>query len=351
MKIAFFALNQNFCGSILEALESKHIVKIYVKDPHPHVNFANITGLINWCDLIYCDFIQEPMPEITHLQYLDKPLVARMDGIDIMNHEIVDWRKVSALILMPIQEKRLMRLRALWSQAHPKYNLPKLPKKILRRNVGIDLNLFQPNYQRKPGHKIVLHASVVRDTKGVYEAIQTFYELTQQVGTGMHHQHPWQMTIIGDWETGWKAAERQEYVMSCQELIESLQFPPGRLGIIPRNLSRNEWSQYLKDEADFYWCFSHREGFPNSLGEGMASGVVPIMNHFYGADLIHPKKFICRSPTDILTKTLMFGDLPEEERQELRREARAHIEQYDRYKVAVEIRELCEEVYSECHKN
>jgi len=341
MKIAFFALNQNFCGSILEELQAHHTVKIYQKNPHAHINFANITGLINWCDLIYCDFIQEPMPEISQLQYLDKPLVARMDGIDVMNHEIVDWANVSALVLMPVQAKRLKRLRGLWHKQHQGMKLPKLPE-TLELNIGIDLNLFQPNYQREPGYNIVLHASVIRDTKGVYEAIQTFYELLRK-----QPEKPWHLTIIGQWEKGWKAAQRQEYVMSCQELIETLNFPPNRLGVIPDNLPRPKWAQYLRNEPDFYWCFSHREGFPNSLGEGMASGIIPIMNHFYGAELIHPEKFICESPTEILEKTIEYGEMDKEVRQQLRKEARAHIEQYDRYKTAVEIRKLCEKVYSE----
>ena len=347
MNIAFFALNQSFCGSILEELQAKHTVRNFKPSGVKAHDYANIVGLINWCDLIYCDFIQTPMPEITQLQFLDKPLVARMDGIDIMNHLIVDWRKVSALILMPIQEKRLERLRRIWRKENPEKKLPPLPKKILKRNVGIDLSLFQPNLQKEPGYKIVLHATVIRDTKGVYEAIQSFNRLLEVYGRTESSEIPWQLTIIGQWEGGYQWPERQEYVMCCQELIEDLQFPPGRIGIIKGNLSRQRWAQYLKEEADFYWCFSKREGFPNSVGEACASGVVPVMNKFYGAELIYPPEFLCKSPTEIIERTIEFGFLSKDRRQEFRKAARAHIEQFDRYRTAVEIRELCEEIFSE----
>ena len=347
MKIAFVALNQNFCGSILEELESKHTVKNFRPSGNMSLDYFNLMGLINWCDLIYCDFIQTPMPEITHMQSLGKPLVARMDGIDILNHRMVDWRNVSALVLMPIQEKRLNRLRRTWTAANPGQKLLPLPKNILKRNVGIDLRKFQPDLKKKPEYKIVLHATVIRDTKGVYEAIQTFHKLLEE-----DPGKPWQFTIIGQWEGGYLWPQRREYVMCCQELIEDLQFPQGRLGIIPTNLSRSSsgsswksWPRYLKNEADFYWCFSKREGFPNSLGEGMASGVVPVMNKFYGAELLYPDEFLCSSPHEILEKTIEFGNLSEEERQNLRREVRAHIEKFDRHKTAVDIRTLCEEVY------
>lgn len=341
MKIAFFALNQNFCGSILEELQAKHTVRNFKPSGVKAHDYANMTGLINWCDIIYCDFIQSPMPEITQLQFLEKPLVARMDGIDILNHVSVDWRKVSALVLMPVQKKRLGRLRWMW-EAENKKKLSPLPKRILERNIGIDLSLFQPNYQRPPGYQIVLHATVIRDTKGVYEALQCFKRLIEE-----DEKNPWQLTIIGQWEGGYQWPERQEYVMSCQELIEDLNFPPGRLGVIRGNLSREKWAEYLKDQADFYWCFSKREGFPNSLGEACASGIIPVINRFYGAELIYPAETLSRSPSEIVEKTLSIGELPAEEKQRLRQQARKHIEQYDQHKTAVEIRELCEEIFSE----
>lgn len=339
MKIAFFALNQNFCGDILEELRAWHTVRLWKKVRDPAMNWANIMGLLNWCDLAYFDFIQEPFPEITQLQHLErsKPfIVTRMDGIDILNHDSVDWRKVDALVLMPVQEKRLERLRTLLRESE-KLNLPPLPKRILRRNVGIDLKLFTPDYH-VPGYSIVLHSSVIRETKRVYTAIQLFYELITE-----DRDRPWTLTVIGQWAGGWQWPKRLEYVMCVGELIESLDFPKDRLFIQMQNFSRPQWAEYIR-KRDVYWCTSFREGFPNSMGEAAASGVWPISNWFYGAERIYPAENLCKTPGDVIDKTIAWGQLEKDAKRLQGMTMRKWMEQFDRHKTAVEIRELCEEV-------
>ena len=83
MKIAFFALNQNFCGTILEELRAHHTLKNYRPLGNAALDWANIKGLIDWADLVYCDFVQSPCPEISQMQWMNKPFVARMDGMKI----------------------------------------------------------------------------------------------------------------------------------------------------------------------------------------------------------------------------------------------------------------------------
>jgi len=348
MKIAFFALNQNFCGSILEELQSHHQVRVWKKRGHEPLDWANLIGLIDWCDLIYCDFIQTPCPEITALDWLDKPLVARMDGIDIMNHVNVDWRKVTALILMPVQELRLSKLRGDWEKKNNR-RLTKLPKIIKRWNIGIDLDLFEPNYDREPWYEIVLHSSVMRETKRVYTALQVFDDLIRR------DDKPWHLSLIGTWEGGWNWQNRKEYVMALHELIDQFDFKiqkaviPGsydsdeRLSIIP-NLDRNSWAASLTERWDVIWGPSFREGFPNSIGEGAASGVWPLINRFYGAELIYPEENICRSPIELMEKTIAWGNLSTEEKIQKKYFIRKHIEQYDRQRTARDVRLLCEEL-------
>ena len=368
MKIAFFAWNPNFCGSILEELRNHHQVKVWKprgfakrSTPPPlrkdakwfapeGFEFANITGLINWCDVIYCDFIQRPCLEISQLQWLDKPMVVRMDGIDIMNHININWEKVFALILMPVQEKRLMRLRKEWEKTDMK--LIELPKKILRRNIGIDLTLFNYNRLETPivfgtgpeileksrvssGYKIIYHTNVMRSVKNPYIILQCFRELLNR------DDKPWHLTFIGDWEKGWETMARAEYVMCLRELREEIEIPEKSIDFIP-NAPRNTWAQALPS-YNVIWGYSHREGFPNSIGEACASGVYPIMNHFYGAETIYPDQYLVQSPLGLVEKTIAWGNMTEEEKLNAKHAVRHHIEQYDRHKVAREIRELCEE--------
>jgi len=338
MKIAFFALNQNFCGSIIEEMEAHHQVKNWNKRGHDQLDWANITGLIDWCDVIYCDFIQTPCPEISGLDALNKPMVVRMDGIDIMNHVNVNWNNVSAAVIMPVQLKRLTRLRREWERKNNR-PLTKLPKLVKEWNVGIDLDLFKPEKKRTPGYNIVLHSSVMRATKRVYTALQVFAELVER-----DEDKPWKLTLIGTWEGGWDWNNRKEYVMALHELVEQLNLGD-RLDIMP-NLKRPEWATLLP-HFDVIWGPSFREGFPNSVGEGSAAGVWPLINRFYGAELLYPLQNICKSPIELLEKTIEWGDLSDEVKIAIRGDMRKHIEQYSRQETARNIRLLCEEVCGE----
>lgn len=335
MKIAFFALNQNFCGSILEEMRAHHQVKNWSKYGVEGMDWANIKGLVDWCDVIYCDFIQTPCAELTRMQWLLKPMVVRMDGIDIMNHVNMNWNKVTAAVIMPVQQKRLTRLRWEWEEKN-KRPLTKLPKIVKAWNVGIDLDLFTPDYSRAPGYEIVLHSSVMRSTKRVYTALQVFAELIER------DDKPWNLSLIGTWEGGWNWKNRKEYVMSLHELVEQLDL--GDRLIISPNANRGAWAVNLREKFDVIWGPSFREGFPNSVGEACASGVWALINRFYGAELLYKEENICKSPIELMEKTIKWGNLGDDAKIMAKRHIRKHIEQFSRQETAKNIRLLCEEV-------
>ncbi|MBA7612103.1 hypothetical protein ES703_19337 [subsurface metagenome] len=334
MKIAFLSTNMNFCGTILGELRAHHDVRVYDHTSDGTLNMANVMRLLDWCDVAYFDFIQYPLPFVTHLNVIDNPVIARMDGLDIMGHHKVDWNKVSALVLMEVQEPRLKRLRDQY-EAATKSKLPPLPDRILKRSVGIDLRLFWVRARAELTYKICFHANVIRDTKRVYTAIQCFNELIKR------DDKLWEFTLIGQWEGGWAWPARSEYVMCCRELLEQLGFPSDRFRVMG-NLPREEWAKFIQTQ-DVFWNLSFREGFPNSLGEACASGAYPVINWWAGAELIYPEKYLCRSPSEIVERTIEWGTLNEEEKRVRRTEARRHIERYDAHETARMIRELIEE--------
>ena len=339
MKIGVFGVNLNFFGNILEELQSHHTVRVYQQlfGNEDFLNKTNIESLLHWCDLAYFEFIQQPLPLISGQPWLKKPIVARMDGIDIMNHTFVDWSKVSALIIQPTQEKRLMRLRREWEKQNKRPSL-KLPARILHRYIGIDLDRFKLNTKRKPGFNIVLHANLIRQTKGIYNALQCFSELIEKDG-----DNPWCFTLIARGEHFYRWAQRQEYVLCVQELLEELNFSSKRFKHYEGDLSKDNWVEYLQSQ-DIYWCLSRRESFGVSMAEACASGAYPLLNHFYAAELLYPQANLCRSPGELVDKTIQWGKLPDTEKLHSRQIIRKHVEQYDQRETAKKIRLLCEEV-------
>jgi len=334
LKIGVFSINLNFCDAILEELRTHHTVKIFNYTKNDSLDYSNLTGLLNWCDIAYFDFIQHPLPWVTKLQWLDKPIVARMLGIDILNYADINWTKISALILGPTQEKQLMRLRRIYHKRFPQRKLP-LPPIILKCYTGIDLDQFKLNAKRRPGFNIILHSNVIRQTKGIYTALQCFGELIEKDG-----DNPWHLTLIAQ-EGGWNWSQRQEYVMCVQELLEELNFSSKRFRHYDGNLSKNDWANYLQSQ-DLYWCLSRRESFGASMAEACASGAYPLLNHFYGAERLYPQANLCRSPGELVDKTIQWGRLSDDEKLHFKRIMRKHVEQYDQLETAEKVRGLIE---------
>ncbi len=335
LKIGVFSINLNFCGAILEELRAYHAVKVFNYTKNDSLDYANLTGLLNWCDIAYFDFVQHPLPWVTKLQWLDKPVVARMLGIDILNYADINWKKISALILGPTQEKQLLRLRRIYHKKFPQKKLP-LPPTLLKCYTGIDLDRFKLNAKRKPGFNIILHSNVISQTKGIYTALQCFGELIERDG-----DNPWHFTLIAQGEGGWNWSQRQEYVMCVQELLEELHFSSKRFTHYEGNLSKNDWANYLQSQ-DLYWCLSRRESFGASMAEACASGAYPLLNHFYGAERLYPQANLCQSPGELVDKTIQWGRLSDDEKLHSRRLMRKHVEQYDQLETAKKIRGLIE---------
>jgi hypothetical protein len=334
MKIAFFSRNRNFCEPLLEELARYHQLRVWRHDPNEPVNQASINNLLNWCDLAYLEWIQPPNIEISRFQGLDKPLVMFCHGIDVMNHNFVDWQHISGLIIQDALYPRLDMLRNSWHIQNPGLKLPPLPK-ILIQSIGADTQFFQPKTS-KPGYHIILHASQIRATKRVYTAVQQFYDLIRT------SDKPWKMTVVGEWHNDYDYDQRREYLEACDELLGILDFPKGRLTIIDKNFSREEWRQFLQT-GDIYWCTSWRESFGSSMAEAAASGLYPMVNSYLGADKIYPEANLCKTPGEFVDNTIEWGMLDESYKIELGKKARANILRFDSKKAAEKIRLFLEE--------
>ena len=346
MKIAFFSTNLTFCQPILDELNRNHTVKIWKKSvmgsdliTASQVMLSSILKLLDWCDVAYLEWTQAPNVEISQIQGNTKPLIAFCHGYDAMYHAAMDWNNIAALIIQDAHYPRLLRLRAEWAKSNPDLSLPKLPKKILIKSLGVDLQAFTPLQKPIPGYHIVVHASFIRPVKRIYAAIQQFYDLIQLDG-----DKAWNMTLIGRWNAHPTQKEANiEYLTACSELIEQLNFPPDRLRLKLGNFPPDIWAKFAQT-ADLYWCTSWRESFGVSMAEVCASGGYPLINNYLGADKVYPKKHLCKTPYEMIQKTIEWGNLSQKEKVNERHIIRKYIEQFDAKKSAKQIRLFIEEI-------
>lgn len=341
MKIAFLSLNKTFCRFIVEELSKHHTVKIWNRNANERINWTSILKLLEWCDVAYLEWLQTENLEISQITELGKPLVAFCHGIDAFNHSFMNWNNVAGLIIQDSHYPVLTKLRKDWDKFYPDKPLAKLPKKILIKSLGVDLKTFTPLPKPIPQYHIVTHATFIRPTKRIYEALQQFYDLIQ-----LDDEKPWKMTLIGAWTPpGWllDATEQDDYLFACGNLLDRLNFPPGRVALKTQNFPVETWAQFAKT-ADLYWCTSWRESFGLSMAEVCASGGYPLVNHYAGAEKVYPKKYLCKTSGEMVKKTIEWGNLSLEEKIKERETIRKHIEQYDGRKAAKDIRIFIEEV-------
>lgn len=339
MKIAFFSMNANFAGHILEELGQHHTVKRWEYNQNETIRWSSMMKLMDWCDIAYLEWTQRPNLELTQVQGLNKPLVAFCHGIDVTNHSGMDWRNVAGLIIQDALYPRLLELRDEWARNNPAKKLAKLPRKTLIQSLGVDLKRFIPLPEPIiPEYHIIMHTQWIRPVKRVYEAIQQFYDLIQLDG-----EKPWKMTLVGQWEGWFKQNERSEYMRACRELIDQLKFPPERFFMKLESFPPHIWPQFSR-EADIYWCTSYKESYGASMAEACAGGAYPVINQYLGADKLYPKKYLCKTPGEMVRKTIEWGNLSNEEKVQERKIIRSHIEQYDAREAAKNIRMFLEEV-------
>ncbi len=355
MKIAFFSINKTFCRFIIEELGKHHTVKTWYRNPNERINWTNILKLLEWCDVAYLEWLQAENLEISQINALGKPLVAFCHGIDVFNHDFMNWGNIAGLIIQDSHYPVLIRLRADWNNIHPDKPLPQLPKKTLIKSLGVDLKTFTPlpygpdGEEPIPEYHIVTHATVIRPIKRIYEALQQFYDLIQLDG-----EKPWKMTLIANWsppplQRSLEFGFLDDYVFACRDLIDQLNFPPGRVSLKTQNFPPEIWQQFAQT-ADLYWCTSWRESFGLSMAEVCASGGYPLINHYPGAEKLYPKKHLCKTSGVMVRKTIEWGNLSKEEKIKERKNIRKHIEQYDGRKAAKDIRIFIEEIAPEVNE-
>jgi glycosyltransferase involved in cell wall biosynthesis len=335
MKIAYFSRYNHFSTPFLEEFEQHHSVKVWKDNTSQMIRTFQMQNLMEWCDVAFLEWAQYPNLEITQGNF-EKPLILFCHGTDVFNHVGVDWRNVAGLIIQDSSYERLKMLRSEWKKRQSP-RLPNLPEKCLIQSIGVNTDLFTYS-DREPEYHIAIHSSPIKPVKRVYTAIQQFYSLIH-----IDYNKPWRMTIIGPWTS---KDPLDEYIQAVNELIVTLDFPPNRLGVIPRDLPLEKWVQFAGG-VDIYWCTSYAEGFGVSMAECVSRGATPFVNHYLGAEKIYPEEYLCKTSNQMIQKTIEWGNLPVEEKVKLRQESSKLMENYDCRKAAKNIREFIEEIVNE----
>lgn len=161
---------------------------------------------------------------------------------------------------------------------------------------GVDLDKFTFRNKEK-GYKIAVVSGHMWEAKTNYESIRIFQEVNR-----LYPDKPWELHIRGDMiPPEWRS-------VSYDHLINISGFKD-RIFIEGLQGDMNQWYQ----DKDYILVVSHKEAFSYAAAEGMAVGLKPVLNNFFGSEWPEKYRF-----NDLHTAVTMIGEgewQPEEYRQ------------------------------------
>jgi len=324
MKVGVFTTNESFIGPVLEALQKRgHEVLYWTHTPDEHVNWMNLSRLIDRCDLAFFDWCQKPFLEAMSLEEIKCKVAVRAHGMPFFDiWDSFPWNHVDLLIGASV----------IIGWKIDKLPPERRPRKYLHSPVGSDPTLFQIPKNKRYGRHIVTHSTTIRYRKRVYTTIQSFYDLLQL-------DRKWELSIVGEWEKGYSGWEGRQYTDPCLELMEDLDLMT-KVRRLP-NMDQETWRAFLGGQ-DIFVSNSIREGVQVSLVDAMLSGVYPLINCWRGAEHYYPRECIFRTQRELVDKIRAWLKLPLEEKRRLSQEMREWAS--ERFDSSVNTAKLVEEL-------
>ncbi len=151
---------------------------------------------------------------------------------------------------------------------------------------GVDLNNFIFRDKNR-GYKIAVVSGHMWEAKSNYEAIRIFQEVNR-----LYPDKPWELHIRGDMiPPEWRRTS-YDHLINISGLKDKI-FIEGQQD------NMNNWYQ----DKDYILVTSHKEAFSYALAEGMAVGLKPVANNFFGSEW--PEKYRFNSIHEAVT---MLGE-------------------------------------------
>lgn len=271
MKIAMHSnASMKFMQDIRDHWEAKGHEIFYEPGANPE--------LTRTCDLTYIDFLDNNFYCLFNgpggdnnapgwKSYPKKgPIVVRAIDIDIWMGRHRDtriWEYMDHMIVI-----NPFYLRMIQEEGKPP------PGKLHLIKCGVNLDKF--TFRNKENeYKIALVTGNMWEAKATYEAIRLLALLRKQT------KHDWTLHIRGDFiPPEWHRAAH-EHLLDVLEVRD-------KVTVYSNVGDMNDWY----NDKDYILVTSYKEAFSYAAAEGMAKGLKPVLNNFFGAEEIWDKKYL-----------------------------------------------------------
>lgn len=303
-KIAIFATHDSFIKDIAADLSRDNQVRHFSGD-----RLERMQELLKWADLAWFEWCDQLLIAATKLPKT-RPIICRLHSYEAFSDmpQQVDWSKVDHLVFVNKSVQELVGT-----------TIPATQPTTIIYN-GVDLNRFVLPAD-KPATKKIASVGYINYKKNPALLLYAFkkiheYDPEYTLHIAGQHQDPRIELYITNF------LKRHPLPVFFEGWIEDM---PG-------------WYR----DKQFVISTSLFESFHYSIAEGMASGCLPLIHDWYGADNLYPERFLFGDP-DACLKVLR--ECEKSDMTQLRRENRAFItERYRQENATAQIRSLMADV-------
>ena len=336
MKLGVVTSNPNFLQPILdELLRRGHDVNYCLMpvDAAGNVDMGTLGyglgSVLNTSERVFCDFAQDPTWRV--VDSATCPVVVRMHRMEVYNEgnyilafpdgsrRPFPWNKVERLLFVAEHVKERFVAFGKEKFAVPPSQMTVIP------HVGVDLEKFRfVKRSWEPPWTIILAGHVV-PKKRQYTVLQLLKDLPEE----------FQLRIVGG--PGMPGYGNAEYPSNCSDYIKQ-----AGLGerVFPKQHVPFENMPEEYGQCHLVLNASNEEGCATTVAEGMATGCLPLVNRWLGAEALYPKSGLWDSPKAFYRLCEEFAALTPEEKDKRSRKAAKFVR--DRYDQKVIVGKTCD---------
>lgn len=321
MKIAIYSLNMSFMRDIVEKLSEKHKIKVYQPTKDSARNLLTLGSVGEWAEVHFVEFCQDPLPIVMQFKCA-KPLVVRLHRLEVYSPLVqqLKWNQVDLMIFSSEHVKNKFFGRAI---TRPKNSI------VIPTN-GVDLKKFayeERDYDRDEVRLCMVGTLLPK--KRVYTTIQMLADLPEN----------FKLTVIGGINPALRGYGNSEYKENLNDLVKTLGLKD-RVKFLGQ-VNKNQIPKLLV-EQDIIISNSNEEGTAVALAEAMATGCVPIINCWLGAEKLYPEDAIFKTFSEFKKKVLKWSKLTIDQKKKAAK--RAHNWISSKYNIDVLTKKLITEI-------
>lgn len=261
-KLVFFASHASFVRGIIAELQQRNSVRLFEKG-----SIEELRQLLNWADLAWFEWCDDL---VIHASQLPKrcPMICRLHSYEAFTDmpSRVDWSKIDRLLFVSDAVRHLVS--------------PQLKDRVATSVItnGVDLARFAIPV-RKPRGKKIASVGYINYKKNTPLLLYCFKKI--------HDYDPeYSLHIAGEHQD----PRVQLYV---DNFLLRHPLPVHFEGWVA------DMPAWYADK-DYVISTSLFESFHYSIAEGMASGLMPLVHDWYGADMVYPEQYLFGDPDDCL---------------------------------------------------